>query len=83
MPGRNSADHLLLDQIHCRAICDEIGERLCEVLRREVTEMPPYLRRLVKRFAELEHVPAPSIVPSIDDIRFQVDTEILESALGG
>ena len=58
-----------LDSTHSRAICDEIGERLRDALGRQVAEMPLHLRRLVDRLAELDHVPAPSIVPAIDDIR--------------
>jgi hypothetical protein len=33
--------NLRLDPTHCRAICDEIGERLGESLGREAAEMPP------------------------------------------
>ena len=32
---------LRLDHTHCRAICDEIGERLRESLGREAADMPP------------------------------------------
>jgi hypothetical protein len=63
---------LALDSTHSRAICDEIGERLRDVLSREVSEIPSYLCRLVDRLAELERVPAPSIVPSIDDMNTAV-----------
>jgi hypothetical protein len=66
MAGRDAAG-LALDSTHCRAICDEIGGRLRDALSREVSEIPPYLRQLIDRLVELEHVPAPSIVPSIDD----------------
>ena len=69
MPGGKAAD-LLLDHVHCRAICDEIGERLREVLKPEVPALPSYLCRLIDRLAELESEPAPSIVPSMDDIYF-------------
>ena len=71
MPNR-AATAPVLDHIHCRAICDEIGERLRDVLSREVSEIPSYLCRLVDRLAELERVPAPSIVPSIDDMNTAV-----------
>jgi hypothetical protein len=66
MAGRDAAG-LALDSTHSRAICDEIGERLRDALSREVSEIPSYLCQLVDRLAELERVPAPSIVPSIDD----------------
>jgi hypothetical protein len=67
MAGQDSTG-LAFDYTHSRAICDEIGERLRDVLSREVSEIPSFLCRLVDRLAELERVPAPSIVPSIDDI---------------
>jgi hypothetical protein len=67
MPGQYPAA-LAFDDTHSRAICDEIGERLRDVLGRDVPEMPAYLCRLVERFAELDRVPAPSIVPCIDDM---------------
>ena len=57
-----------VDSIHSRALCDEIGERLRDVLGQDAAEIPPYLRRLVDRLAELERVPAPSIVPEISDM---------------
>jgi hypothetical protein len=59
---------LALDSIHSRAICDEIGDRLRIALGREAAEIPSFLARLVDRLAELDRVPAPSIVPSIGDI---------------
>jgi hypothetical protein len=63
---------LAFDGTHSRAICDEIGERLRDALSREVSEIPSFLRQLVDRLAELERVPAPSIVPSIDDTNTDV-----------
>jgi hypothetical protein len=67
MPNRN-AEALALDHIHCRAICDEIGERLRQVLKPEALEIPQRLLTLLDRLAELEQ--APSIVPSIDEMSF-------------
>jgi len=58
-----------LDSTHSRAVCDEIGERLRDVLGRDAAEIPSHLRRLVDRLAELEQVPAPSIVPDISDMQ--------------
>jgi hypothetical protein len=75
MAGRDDAG-MALDSTHCRAICDEIGERLRYALRREVSELPPFLCELVDRLAGLECVPAPSIVPSIDDM----DAGVLDGA---
>jgi hypothetical protein len=59
---------LAFDDTHSRAICDEIGERLRDVLGRDVSEMPAYLCRLVERLAELDRVPGPSLVPCIEDM---------------
>jgi hypothetical protein len=66
MPNRIGVN-LSLDDHHCRAICDEIGDRLRYYLAQEVTEIPPYLRRLIDQLAELDQHAAPSIVPSIDE----------------
>jgi hypothetical protein len=54
-----------LDHTHCRAICDEIGERLREILGRETTEIPPRLLTLIDRLAQLDD--APSIMSSIKE----------------
>ena len=62
-----TAAHLAIDPIHCRAICDEIGERLRYLLKREISDIPPQLLILLDKFAELEF--APSIVPSMDEMR--------------
>ena len=65
MPNRNAAA-LMLDHSHCRAICDEIGERLGDMLKPEASEIPPRLLGLLDQLARLEQ--APSIVPSIDEM---------------
>jgi hypothetical protein len=67
MPASDAA-MVALDSTHSRAVCDEIGERLRDVLGRDASEIPSHLRRLVDRLAELERVPAPSIVPEIADM---------------
>jgi hypothetical protein len=67
MTTRNAAT-LVLDPAHCRAICEEIGERLRAVLKPEASEIPPRLLALMDRLAQLEE--APSIVPSIDEMAF-------------
>ena len=51
---------------HCRAICEEIGDRLAIALR-PPTELPPRLAGLLARLALLDH-DAPSIVPDIEDM---------------
>jgi hypothetical protein len=53
---------------HCRAICDEIGDRLRVLLDREAGAIPQRLRVLMDRLAELDGAQAPSIVPGMDDI---------------
>jgi hypothetical protein len=62
MSKKNAAD-IRIDHIHSRAICDEIGERLRQALKRESVGLPPQLQLLVDRLAELDGAAAPSIVP--------------------
>jgi hypothetical protein len=69
MPTKN-ASGLQIDCEHCRAICDEIADRLRIILNREVTVLPPHLVMLLNRLVESEREPAPSIVPSMDDMGF-------------
>lgn len=59
---------LQIDSTHCRAICDEIGERLHALLGRELPPASPRLQSLIDRLCELDHTPGPSIVPSIGDM---------------
>jgi len=56
-----------IDSGHCRAICDEIGDRLRILLNKESGELPQHLRLLMGRLAELDSSQAPSIVPAMDD----------------
>ena len=75
------AEHQLqLDSSHCRAICDEIGERLRMVLDREASPLPPRLQLLMARLIEHDLVQAPSIVPAIDDLVWQVESGASEPA---
>jgi len=59
---------LQLDSGHCRAICDEIGDRLRIALDRDAGAIPPRLQMLIDRLAELDRAEAPSIVPAMDDL---------------
>jgi hypothetical protein len=59
---------LQIDSGHCRAICDEIGDRLRILLDREASQIPQRLRLLMERLAELDGEEAPSIVPAMDDM---------------
>jgi hypothetical protein len=61
-----TAAHLAIDPVHCRAICDEIGERLRYLLKREISDIPPHLLILLNKLADLEL--APSMVPSMDEM---------------
>lgn len=63
-----AGNELQLDSSHCRAICDEIGERLRMILDREAAPLPPRLQMLMQRLAEQDPVQAPSLVPAIDDM---------------
>ena len=60
---------LQIDSGHCRAICDEIGDRLRILLDKEAGEIPPRLRLLIDRLAELDGPrQAPSIVPAMEEL---------------
>jgi hypothetical protein len=67
-----TGNELRIDSLHCRAICDEIGERLRIVLDRESTALPQRLQLLMARLAEQDLLMtpsmAPSIAPSMDDM---------------
>jgi hypothetical protein len=73
MRKQNAAD-LVLDPTHCRAICDEIGERLRSIMKPAVSDMPPRLLDLIARLAAQEQRDllqvelAPSIVPASEEI---------------
>jgi hypothetical protein len=65
--SKKNAD-IRIDPIHSRAICDEIGERLRQVLKRESVGLPPRLQLLVDRLTELDGAASPSIIPSFEDM---------------
>jgi hypothetical protein len=73
-------ENLRLDHTHCRAISDEIGERLREAMGPESTNMTPNLRRLIDRLDELDNVSSPGIVPLIEDPQDSTISEVLEPA---
>jgi hypothetical protein len=52
---------------HCKAICDEVGERLRQYLDRSSTAPSQRIMALL-RAIELSELEAPSIVPSLDDM---------------
>lgn len=57
-----------IDSGHCRAICDEVGDRLRILLDKETGEVPQQLRLLIDRLAELDTGQAPSIIPAMHDM---------------
>ena len=71
-------ENLRLDHTHCRAICDEIGERLRETMGQESTNVMPYL--LIDRLDELDNVSSPGIVPLIEDPQDSTILAVLEPA---
>jgi hypothetical protein len=73
MPSPNAAD-LKIDHTHCRAMCDEIGDRLRYALNRTTAAMPRHLLELIDRLAFLDY--SPSIVPSLDEMSSLPDPEI-------
>jgi len=62
------SNQLRIDGLHCRAICDEIGERLQIMLRPDAAELPAGLQILIDRLADQDRQLAPSIVPDLDDM---------------
>jgi hypothetical protein len=75
-------DHeiLRLDHNHCRAISDEVGERLREAMALKSVKTPPQLQRLIDRLDELDNVWAPGIVSSIEDAQESTILAVLEPA---
>jgi len=65
-----------IDDSHMRAICDEIGERLREMLRREQSgTLPARLQNLIAQLATADHEVAPSIAPSLDEMMSDIAQE--------
>ncbi|MGZ5875617.1 MAG: hypothetical protein ACXWKP_26340 [Bradyrhizobium sp.] len=67
----SAPQQLHLDSTHCRAICEEIGARMRVFLGRELPAASPRLQSLIDRLSELDHQPAPSIAPSVEDMIWQ------------
>jgi hypothetical protein len=66
-----TSNELRIDSAHCRAICDEIGERLRMILRPATAALPIRLQVLLDRLADQDRELAPSIVPDLDDMIWQ------------
>ena len=65
------SNQLQIDSLHCRAICEEIGERLRTILPPETAALPPRLQFLIDRLAEQDHELGPSTAPDLDDMIWQ------------
>ena len=77
-----TGNELRIDSLHCRAICDEIGDRLRIILDREPAALPPRLQLLMARLAEQDLLMAPSIAPSMDDMVWRpVPTEAMPGSM--
>jgi hypothetical protein len=66
-----TSNHAQIDSLHCRAICEEIGERLRIILRPDTTALPAHLQTLIDRLADQDRELAPSIVPDLGDMVWQ------------
>ena len=77
-----AGNELRIDSLHCRAIYDEIGERLRNVLDRESTALPQRLQLRMEKLAEQDLLMAPSIAPSMDDMVWRpVPTEDMPGSM--
>jgi hypothetical protein len=57
-----------IDSVYCRAICEEAGYRLRQILKGSPTSPPAHLK-LLARLRRQDFDGAPSIVPSFDDLK--------------
>jgi hypothetical protein len=60
-------DAVRINSKHCRAICDEVGDRLRQYIDRTSTAPPEKILALLREL-ELSELEAPSIVPSFEDM---------------
>jgi hypothetical protein len=65
------SNHLQIDSLHCRAICEEIGERLRNILRPEKAALPLRLQILMDRLADQDRELEPSTAPALHDMIWQ------------
>jgi hypothetical protein len=59
--------NIRIDSAHCRAICEEVGYRLRQMLKNSPLEYPPHLN-LLARLGRRDSDYAPPLVPSFNDI---------------
>jgi hypothetical protein len=69
----NAQNGLQIDDLHCRAICDEIGDRLRTAVGPGSGVLPVRLQILMAQLAAQDRALAPSIVPTLDDMTLQPD----------
>jgi hypothetical protein len=74
---RNVSTNIQIDTVHSSAICEEIGYRLSRILKGDSSELPPYFRELLDRFRQQDLESAPSLVPSLHDMEWQEEVELL------
>jgi hypothetical protein len=67
----NAQNGLQIDSLHCRAICEEIGDRLRMALGPAPRALPVRLQLLLGQLALQDRELAPSIVPSLEDLAWQ------------
>jgi hypothetical protein len=60
-------DAVRIGSKHCRAICDEVGDRLRQYIDKSPTAPSQKILTLLREL-ELRELEAPSIVPSIEDM---------------
>jgi hypothetical protein len=63
---------------HCKAICDEIGDRLRFYLDRSSSDLPSRLLELLGRLEDQEKVASPSIVHDLEVA--EVDSDLVVEA---
>lgn len=76
----SGSHRLQIDSVHCRAICEEIGERLRTVLRPEMAGLPIRLQVLIDRLADQDREMAPAIVPNLDEMIWEPIRSISRAA---
>jgi hypothetical protein len=72
-------DTVRISTKHCRAICDEIGERLRQHIDRNTTAPSRKILELLLEFEirEIREIEGPSIAPSLGDLEaFALDSAI-------
>lgn len=65
------AKDLKIDITHSLAICEEIGDRLRQILGpKTIGPVPPHLQNLLEQLAKLDHEATPSLVPALEGMLF-------------